>query len=107
AGSTNCCRGHSAGRPPRPWPENSAYEAGTGELGRLLEAYRGLESANLDDSLSPQMRLADQVYRLASRQCVDGCRACLHLESDLMTESLLASSVSRRLLTRFMTAPDA
>jgi hypothetical protein len=94
------------GREPTAWEVTSAAvmqaEAGTGELGRLLEAYRNVDHANLDDSLSPEMRLADQVYRLAARQCVDGCRACLHLESDLMTESLMASSVSRRLLNRFL-----
>ncbi|UUL82536.1 AAA domain-containing protein [Sphingomonas qomolangmaensis] len=98
------------GREPTAWEVTSAAvgqaEAGSGELGRLLEAYRGVDHANLDDSLSPEMRLADQVYRLAARQCVDGCRACLHLESDLMTQSLMASSVSRRLLTRFLEKPD-
>lgn len=100
------------GREPTAWEVTSAAvvqaEAGAGELARLLEAYRSVDSANLDDSLSPEMRLADQIYRLAARQCVDGCRACLHLESDLMTESLMASSVSRRMLTRFLeTASNA
>ncbi|MEG8049003.1 AAA domain-containing protein [Sphingomonas aurantiaca] len=98
-----------SGRDPTAWEVTSAAVAradeGAGELGRLLEAYRGVDHANLDDSLSPEMRLADQVYRLAARQCVDGCRACLHLESDLMTESLMASSVSRRLLERFLDKP--
>jgi hypothetical protein len=95
-----------SGRDPTAWEVTSAAvaraEEGAGELARLLEVYRGVDHANLDDSLSPEMRLADQVYRLAARQCVDGCRACLHLESDLMTGSLMASSVSRRLLTRFL-----
>ena len=94
------------GREPTAWEVTSAAvahaEAGVGELARLLEAYRSVDHANLDDSLSPEMRVADQIYRLAARQCVDGCRACLHLESDLMTESLIASSVSRRLLSRFL-----
>lgn len=97
-----------SGREPTAWEVTSAAvaqaEAGTGELARLLRAYRGVDHANLDDSLSPEMRLADQIYRLAARQCVDGCRACLHLESDLMTDSLMASSVSRRILTRFLNA---
>jgi hypothetical protein len=98
-----------SGRDPTAWEVTSAAVAradeGAGELARLLEAYRGVDHANLDDSLSPEMRLADQVYRLAARQCVDGCRACLHLESDLMTETLMASSVSRRLLERFLEKP--
>lgn len=95
------------GREPTAWEVTSAAvmeadEKGNGELARLLAAYRGVEHANLDDSLSAEARLADQVYRLAARQCVDGCRACLHLDSDLMSDSLVATSVSRRTLERFL-----
>lgn len=101
-----------SGREPTAWEVTSAAvvqaeEGGEGELARLLAAYRGVDQANLDDSLSPEARLADQVYRLAARQCVDGCRACLHLDSDLMTDSLMATSVSRRILARFLGADPA
>jgi len=100
------------GREPTAWEVTSAavakaQEGAESELARLLAAYRGVDRANLDDSLSPEARLADQVYRLAARQCVDGCRACLHLDSDLMTESLMATSVSRRILARFLGADPA
>ncbi len=95
------------GREPTAWEVTSAAvlratENEHSELGRLLLAYRDLEHANLDDGLSPEARLADQIYRLAARQCVDGCQACLHHESDMMTGSLVASSVSRRMLGRFL-----
>lgn len=83
-----------------------AQEDGNGALGRLLETYRGIEKASLDDSLSPEARLADQVHRIAARQCVDGCRACLHQGSDIMGGSLVPSSVSRRVLSRFLSKAD-
>lgn len=70
-------------------------------LRRLHAAYAAVD-ANLDGSLSPEARLADQAFRLAAPLCADGCRACVQQESDLMNDSLAASSVSRRLLQRFI-----
>ena len=69
---------------------------------RLLVAFAGVEDAALDDSLSPDNRLADQLYRLHGRLCVDGCQACVHLPSDLMSEGLAQASTSRTLLKRFV-----
>ena len=70
-------------------------------LSALLRAYEGLEDAAQEESLSPQARLADQVHRLSTRLCVDGCQACLHTGSDLMQSGLVEASVSRRLLQRY------
>lgn len=70
-------------------------------LAALLGAYQGLEDATLEESLGAEARLADQVYRLSARLCVDGCQGCLHTGSDLMPEALAESAVSRRLLERF------
>jgi hypothetical protein len=72
--------------------------------GRLFSAYTRIEAAALDESLSPEARLADQVYRLNAPLCVDGCRACVHQGSDLMTESMTEASTSRMLLERFICA---
>lgn len=69
---------------------------------RLLAAYAQVEDAALDDSLSPENRLADQLYRLHGRLCVDGCHACVHQPSDLMSEGLAQASTSRSLLARFV-----
>lgn len=68
---------------------------------RLLEIYGGLEDASLEESLSPQARLADQIYRISARLCPDGCQACLHLGSDLMDDDLATMTVSRAVLERF------
>ena len=73
----------------------------TPKLTALLEFYRTLEDASVVDSLSPESRLADQVYRLSASLCIDGCPACLHTGSDIMTGSLAEASTSRRLLERF------
>ncbi|WNG26291.1 DEAD/DEAH box helicase [Cystobacter fuscus] len=67
----------------------------------LLTAYQGVEDALSEGSLSPEARLAEQVYRLSARLCVDGCPACLHLGSDLMDDQLAEASTSRTLLERF------
>ena len=67
----------------------------------LLAAYQGVEEALSEGSLSPAARLAEQVYRLSARLCVDGCPACLHLGSDLMDDQLAEASTSRTLLERF------
>lgn len=94
------------GREPEAWEVTSAavVQARDGRrvvLGQLLEAYAALEDAADEDSLSPASRLADQVYRISGRLCVDGCPACLHGDSDLMPHSLVMASVSRRVLERF------
>jgi len=67
----------------------------------MFESFGGLAEAEFDDNLSPSARLADQVYRLSARLCVDGCQACLHTGSDVMDGSMLGSTVSRRLLAEF------
>jgi hypothetical protein len=79
-----------------------AASDGTAEgLTRLLVAYGALEASS-EGSLSPEARLADQAFRLATPLCADGCRGCVHQPSDLMSDSLTSSSVSRRLLQRFL-----
>jgi hypothetical protein len=70
-------------------------------LSSLHKAYQGLEDARLEESLSADTRLADQVYKLSARLCVDGCQACLHSGSGLMPDLLTEASVSRLLLGRF------
>ena len=72
---------------------------------RLLAAYASVDDAALDDSLSPENRLADQLYRLGGRLCIDGCQACVHQASDLMAEGLVQASTSRALLNRFICDP--
>lgn len=69
---------------------------------RALGAYAQVEDAALEDSLSPENRLADQLLRLQGRLCGDGCRACVHQPSDLMGEGLAQASTSRTLLNRFV-----
>lgn len=67
----------------------------------LLERYRGFEDAVQEESLSPEARLADQVYRMGTRLCLDGCLGCLHGNSDLMDGDAAAVATSRTLLERF------
>ena len=78
--------------------------AGTGAapvLHRLFDAYDALDP-NAEGSLTPAARLAEQVFRLAAPLCADGCKSCVHQSSDLMSDSLVESSVSRSLLQRFL-----
>jgi hypothetical protein len=70
-------------------------------LRRFLTAYRGLDVGSQDESLSPEARLADQIYRLSATHCADGCPACLHRASELMGASQAAVAVSRDLLARY------
>lgn len=79
---------------------NAAVSGTAPVLARLLAAYSGID-ANMDGSLSPDGRLAEQAFRLAAPLCVDGCRGCVQQGSDLMSDSLAAASVSRRLLQAF------
>ena len=93
------------GRTPSQWELVSAAvraatdgDQSTPRLAGLLGAYRGLEDATLEESLGDEARLADQVYRLIARLCVDGCHGCLHPGSDLMPGALAEATASRRLL---------
>jgi ATP-dependent helicase YprA (DUF1998 family) len=74
-------------------------------LKRLHDAYDALDP-NGEGSLSPDVRLAEQVFRLGAELCVDGCRSCVHQASDLMNDSLTEASVSRSLLQRFLASGD-
>lgn len=94
-------------RPCTPWETISAViEQALSDpsraAARTLVAYALVEDAALDDSLSPENRLADQLLRLQGRLCGDGCRACVHQPSDLMGEGLAQASTSRTLLNRFV-----
>jgi AAA domain/DEAD/DEAH box helicase/Helicase conserved C-terminal domain len=80
----------------------TAEADGNSVVARLLNAYGRVPDVAGSESLTPAARLADQVLRIGTRLCADGCRACLHQASDLMADSLTAASVSRRLLTRFI-----
>lgn len=71
-------------------------------LAQLLAAYRQVEDASQEGSLGAEARLADQVFRLSARLCVDGCQACLHTGSDIMADSLAEATTSRRLLERYL-----
>ncbi|CAN7732017.1 AAA domain-containing protein [Ensifer adhaerens] len=75
-----------------------------GALGKLLAAYDTLEEAMLEEALSPEGRLADQVLRMNATLCFDGCRACVHQSSDMMSDNMVESSTSRTLLRRFLCA---
>lgn len=93
------------GRPPLDWEiagaaVGRAQQGGETPLAKLYAAYQGLDDAG-DGAFSPEARLADQAYRLAAPLCVDGCRGCVHQSSDLMADSLVESSVSRRALEAF------
>lgn len=97
----------SIGREPDAWEivslasqgaENGSYPT----LAAMLAAYGKIEGASQDERLSPQERLADQIYRLCGRLCFDGCLACLHGDSDIMPGGLADMVVSRRVLARFM-----
>ncbi|MEY9699493.1 hypothetical protein ABIE71_002236 [Bradyrhizobium diazoefficiens] len=101
------CLRREMGRQPSAWEHVSAVVASaeaepTSPPGRLLAAYGALEDASQEGSLSAASRLADQVYRLGAHLCVDGCQACVHHSSDLMSETMAEASTSRRLLQRFL-----
>ena len=95
-----------AGGPVLGWELASAAVAAaiSGEapvLKRLRDAYDALDPA-AEGSLTPDARLAEQVFRLAAPLCADGCRSCVHQSSDLMSDSLTEASVSRSLLQDFL-----
>jgi hypothetical protein len=70
-------------------------------LTAMLDAYGRLDIGTADETLGPRARLADQVYRLSTALCVDGCRGCLHRSSPLMTDEQASLAVSRNLLSRY------
>lgn len=77
--------------------------SGAGVLNRLFDAYASMpEVAGDDENFTPAARVADQVQRLGGRLCADGCQACLHQTTGLMSDSLTEATVSRRLLCRFL-----
>lgn len=95
------------GREPSAWELTSAVvEAAKAQPqtleGRLLAAYAALDDAVQDESLSPEARLGDQVFRIQARLCVDGCQACVHQTSDLMSDGQVEATTSRRLLCEFV-----
>lgn len=65
-------------------------------VARLAAAYAAIEDAETEESLSPDARLADQVYRLGTSLCVDGCQGCLHGSGER------AELASRKLLDGFV-----
>ena len=75
--------------------------ADASETARLLNAYESIDEGISEESLSAEARLADQVFRLGTKLCVDGCPACLHTDSNLMSLGLTEVTVSRRVLERF------
>jgi hypothetical protein len=94
------------GRDPSAWELVSAAVQAASQgradvlgLSRLLAAYGrlGVQRGAPD----AEGRLADQVYRLSASLCVDGCRACLHRASSLMSDAQTAVAVSRDLLQRY------
>lgn len=74
----------------------------TSTVGKMLEAYRAAEKEMSEESLSPEARLADQIYRLCAHLCPDGCPACLHQNGDVMSGSLVMASTSRKILEKFL-----
>ena len=78
-----------------------AADAGATVLGRLYAAYDS-HDPNAEGAMTPAVRVAEQVFRLAAPLCADGCRSCVHQQSDLMSDSLVEASVSRSLLQGFL-----
>jgi hypothetical protein len=78
----------------------AATHQSTPQLTALLNAYRVIAPGQ-QDSLRPEARLADQVYRLGVAVCIDGCRACLHQPSPLMSDELTPAAVSREVLQSY------
>lgn len=73
-------------------------------LSALHEAYRNIQDAASEERLSADARLAEQVFRSGVALCQDGCPACVHCGSDLMSSSLAEASVSRSTLARLVAA---
>ncbi|MGE0490479.1 MAG: AAA domain-containing protein [Vulcanimicrobiota bacterium] len=76
----------------------AAQDGRSPQLAGLLAAYRGLEGVSHEAGMSPEERLAEQVFRFAGRLCPDGCEACLFGSSDLMSGTQARAALSRRAL---------
>jgi hypothetical protein len=81
---------------------DEAVREPTTVTGRLLRAYAGIQGSVQEESLSAEGRLAEQVFRLHSRLCIDGCAACVHQASEMMSDGLVETSTSRSLLAQFL-----
>ena len=79
-------------------------EAGRGDaaLARLYKAYADVPDADGEGSRSASSRFAEQTYRIGSRLCADGCRACVHQEGGPLHGLLAESTVSRTLIARYL-----
>lgn len=96
------------GREPSEWELVSAAvamaqskDAQTPVLSALLAAFQSETDVPNEESLSPDGRLSELVFRLGTRLCIDGCQACVHSGSDLMPNELAQAASSRMLLERF------
>ena len=98
------------GRPATDWEVPSAVTAavesggGAPELSRLFAAYASDPALDGEGSLSARSRFAEQVHRLGSRLCTDGCRACVRQEGGPLIGLVASSMVSRGLLSRYLCA---
>ncbi len=76
--------------------------ADTPWLRQLLAAYASQDEVVTEETLAPEGRLAELVYRVGARLCEDGCRACVHSSSSgLMPDDLAEAATSRVVLERF------
>ena len=97
------------GRPSLPWELVSCVtaQAAVGEgpavLIRLFQAYGAIPEADGEGSRSAATRFAEQVFRLGTRLCTDGCRACVHQDSGLAHGMLAEATVSRTLIRSYLT----
>ena len=98
----------SLGRTSADWELASAVttkvEVGGGspELTRLFAAYAGDPAIDGEGSLSSRSRFAEQVHRLGSRLCTDGCRACVRQDGGPLVGLVASSMVSRGLVSRYL-----
>lgn len=77
---------------------------GNPELARLFAAYAADPEIDGEGSLSGRSRFAEQVHRLGSRLCTDGCRACVRQEGGPSEGLVAGSMVSRGLVSRYLCA---
>ncbi len=84
----------------------AAIESGEGspELTRLFSAYAADPVLDGEGSLSARSRFAEQVQRIGSRLCTDGCRACVRQDGGTLFGLVASSMVSRELVSRYLCA---